>query len=731
MNRDNKDFDIGLIAWGTKLGWKVFFNSENTSPQQPEIRRTLEDVRSIIQINYANLIFYSLEFTGKYKVYTLYKTIHDWDNRSNGYLALSLFVPYDLRFADGAKSVLKKMLRIYDERYIDESLRIKKNKEDAALFLDVMHNSHTIPYPVMGEKRPNHENCTSYAYIEYEREEEIDGFFKNPNLPEFAPYKEIFFLPGKNDQLSATKSVTLISVDSRSLAFPIKFSLLDNNGNLITPPFSFLFDQKPYPDQNPVTLKIEETPTISYEIEINKKAFKPITKTIAGSDILKRVNQNVFEIILEQEEYSLSIMLIDQRGVSIPGVQIRTVFSNGTKGAHTTDPSGIIKLNKLKDGDEVTIHVEKNGYEPLSKSFAISEKTTGIYPLELKGRKNQSSPYTTKKEKPSSTEEDSSGTEIEIAPIESIASDQQKDKYQNGRNFEPEKPKERGDPKRNQDQEGRQPKRLSVKKLMLAGFFVSGLIILVFLLFKIPGWQAAKKTETKRQELIIQINKQYDELRKNELAKLYNVIRTIDSAFENQEDFVAQLVKTTMANKMDTIKAIREDLEKTKVSVTNDSIKMVEQINHLTSSTKEESSSITQTVENKIHEWKNELNKHIKSVSATRNEIDSLAFQIEDIRTKVKEATEKILTDGTQRSYFADALKLLEGNKAYFTEEEINAYSATLDLLKEVKRLEHNYRNGIPNQWQPHQALTSIANNWQMMKLLTPQQREWVKQKIK
>ena len=123
MSRVNTD--LGLVAWGMKLGKQTFFSvgyANGGSPiddKSKEIENTLEDLRGIIKIPYVDEVFYSLEFTNTEKVYTIYKTIHDWANRTSSFLALSLFVPHDVEVTKGVSVALNSLLAIYDKEYID------------------------------------------------------------------------------------------------------------------------------------------------------------------------------------------------------------------------------------------------------------------------------------------------------------------------------------------------------------------------------------------------------------------------------------------------------------------------------------------------------------------------------------------------------------------------------------------------------------------------------------
>lgn len=189
--------NISLIAWGTKDGSQVFFSSANADKTQVNIRHSDKDVRSVVEINTLNTNFYSIELEANNIVYNIYKSIHDWRNRK-GILALSLIVPHDVKFQDNVFHLMNALMNIYETRYLDDNLRIKRESENQKLFEDAINNFNSN----ISKRRhtPYSRLATQKAYIEYDEPKTVKAFFKNAYLEKFGKYKEVFFITNSQER---------------------------------------------------------------------------------------------------------------------------------------------------------------------------------------------------------------------------------------------------------------------------------------------------------------------------------------------------------------------------------------------------------------------------------------------------------------------------------------------------------------------------------------------------
>lgn len=221
----NKEIKVGMVAWGLKNGYQIFFNSPHIDVKSTEIRRTLEDVRVLVNFTSVDLKFYSLEWTEDYKVFTSYLALYDWSNRKNAYLAMSLFVPHDQRMSDGALGLVDQLTETYRDKYIGEDFKIKRVNEDEAHFFGLVSSAPILPDAK--RKRPNRPQNAGYGLVRYQNEEDLKGFFKNSYLKEYEDYKEIFFLPAEQNRLNPSSVIKPVTTKDgqpltpQPLSFPV------------------------------------------------------------------------------------------------------------------------------------------------------------------------------------------------------------------------------------------------------------------------------------------------------------------------------------------------------------------------------------------------------------------------------------------------------------------------------------------------------------------------------
>ena len=185
--------DIGLIIWGCKGGHRVFCTNRVVDPNDPVIKNTIKDIRSFVRFNQNKLNVYALEFTAKYKIYTLYRSCND--SGTGAYVAITIYMPHRLRITN-VREVLFSMMNSYFEEYIHPltNTYLPGKYDDIAPFNKMLGNMAVIE----GEKRKERtvssmQDDTPQARL-YDTVEEVDGYFLDPYRPEFFRCQEVMFM---------------------------------------------------------------------------------------------------------------------------------------------------------------------------------------------------------------------------------------------------------------------------------------------------------------------------------------------------------------------------------------------------------------------------------------------------------------------------------------------------------------------------------------------------------
>jgi len=229
---DNQE-QIGLIAWGLKLGKQVFFHSNFINPEEPAMVNALEDIRGVVNFTQPNLHFYSLEFTERYRIYTAYRTIFDWVGRE-GYLALSVLVPHKLQLKEAHTfRLLKDLVSAYETEYIDERHRIKNQRENPDLFFKLINTERLQPMTHRETLSGNANN--RYAYQPFRSEADLADYFDSPYRREFIGFKEVFFLPQSEPRLRPSENATKLDLPPKVISYTLDIAFQDEKGDKIQP----------------------------------------------------------------------------------------------------------------------------------------------------------------------------------------------------------------------------------------------------------------------------------------------------------------------------------------------------------------------------------------------------------------------------------------------------------------------------------------------------------------
>lgn len=193
MQNDNKYNDrIGLVVWGCKGGKRVFC-SRVVDVKSKVISDTIKDIRSFILFNHSFLTTYAVEFTNDYKVFTIYRSCND--NGTGGYVAITVYVPHDLKVRNMRQALTDRMDEYFKEfvhpvfgTYIAGTYdSIDQYNEFIYNTLDIVEDKeHFVRSASVQDDRPH--------LLVYKSDGELDGYFDRPYRKEFYVCQEVIFM---------------------------------------------------------------------------------------------------------------------------------------------------------------------------------------------------------------------------------------------------------------------------------------------------------------------------------------------------------------------------------------------------------------------------------------------------------------------------------------------------------------------------------------------------------
>lgn len=213
---------LGLVAWGTKRGKKVFF-SDNIADETEAIDNALYDIHSAVQFFGVNLTFYSFERNAEYESFTIYRTIYDWANRL-GYYAVSVFLPAGKIVAtENIPGLLKSLSASYWEKYIAPnpvSNRIREDvKEDPRSFVAEITD---IKYKLSPLQTTNTVFGVQKCVLKFIDEVDLKSIFEDRRREELTKYGQVFVLPAGQQGLICNFEVLTLPPVERKIRLIIK-----------------------------------------------------------------------------------------------------------------------------------------------------------------------------------------------------------------------------------------------------------------------------------------------------------------------------------------------------------------------------------------------------------------------------------------------------------------------------------------------------------------------------
>lgn len=188
---ENKD--IGMVIW---VGEDRFVQYQ-VDLQDPEVRATFNDVRSYISVS-ASVRLFALEFTSRFKVFTVYRHASDRQGRP-GFLAVTLLLPYNLTIRNltglldaislkyykdhyGLGGVLRTDAPVYEEVYTQELERLLRSDHPVSMVFDE-------DWTGVPSKQDGKPKVLPYTDIQV-----VEDFFQTPHRPSFRMSQEVIFV---------------------------------------------------------------------------------------------------------------------------------------------------------------------------------------------------------------------------------------------------------------------------------------------------------------------------------------------------------------------------------------------------------------------------------------------------------------------------------------------------------------------------------------------------------
>ena len=354
---------IGLIAWGTKLGKQIFFSSPHLNIEEDAISVALEDIRAVINFTQTGLKFFSLEFTEQYRIYTGYRTIIDWVSRE-GYLAISVLIPHSYILDDAeCHKLLLELMATYEHNYIDERQRIRNQRENPELFFSKINN--LKPQFNNQPKYLTSAKNKKYAVINYNTND-ISTFLDTPYRSEYGEYKEVFFIAASETRLRPSENAMILDIEAVVINYSLDFEIKDESGAKLKPDnIAITIGQgKPYRTFDSsikdlkhgdiVDVSIEKTGYISVKEVIDVKNWEETSKTLP--------------IILRKKPIEIQVYITDEKKIPLKGVDLTCTINKKTP---AVTPLESYSFFHAYIGDHIEVVAEKDYYRKERESFEI------------------------------------------------------------------------------------------------------------------------------------------------------------------------------------------------------------------------------------------------------------------------------------------------------------------------------------------------------------------------
>ena len=174
--------NIGLAVTGCKNGYAVFSAAGGACSDPLEVQTALRDMRSYMRVTEPGRVYYSMEYTDRSVVYSIYRSSIDSVGSTGAYIGVHLFVPYDY----GVCSV-RRVLTILSDAYWSAYMHpmfgspLSGKVEDTGPLVALLSAMEGEFYPLRARYARRSSNLErSPVYIPFASDSDVDRVMGNP-----------------------------------------------------------------------------------------------------------------------------------------------------------------------------------------------------------------------------------------------------------------------------------------------------------------------------------------------------------------------------------------------------------------------------------------------------------------------------------------------------------------------------------------------------------------------
>lgn len=390
---------IKLLVQGTKDGNQIFFQSPELAVQEPEFENAAKDIRSIIGFPKANIPFYSIQFTDNHKVLSAFVSIYDWLNRDRGFVAFRLFVPHNKKTtsSSGALDLLDRIKDKYLQEYLNESYQIKRVRENAELFYDMIEKASLADEDNSASRRwRSSQQQTNAALQSFENKIELQHFLDDPYRSEFAQFKQVFLVDRSHIANQSFPSLTTLQVKAivEKFGVSIRLERADDKMQISSSNYElYINNQKVLGGGADLKLK----PSDMFELKVREKYYEEYKILCNAADLVTRhgflntgnmvhVNKT---ITLLKKDIPITVKNLSSSNAIQGSVHIEE-YKNGSSitGEKKFSFRDTFNIESVSKNDEFHVTVQVEGFDDFSRTYKGKDLLDGANTgISLKAKK--------------------------------------------------------------------------------------------------------------------------------------------------------------------------------------------------------------------------------------------------------------------------------------------------------------------------------------------------------
>lgn len=390
---------IKLLVQGTKDGNQIFFQSPELAVQEPEFENAAKDIRSIIGFPKANIPFYSIQFTDNHKVLSAFVSIYDWLNRDRGFVAFRLFVPHNKKTtsSSGALDLLDRIKDKYLQEYLNESYQIKRVRENAELFYDMIEKASLADEDNSASRRwSSSQQHTNAALQSFENKIELKHFLDDPYRSEFAQFKQVFLVDRSHIANQSFPSLTTLQVKAivEKFGVSIRLERADDKMQISSSNYElYINNQKVIGGGADLKLK----PSDMFELKVREKYYEEYKILCNAADLVTRhgflntgnmvhVNKT---IPLLKKDIPITVKNLSSSNAIQGSVHIEE-YRNGSSitGEKKFSFRDTFNIESVSKNDEFHVTVQVEGFDDFSRTYKGKDLLDGANTgISLKAKK--------------------------------------------------------------------------------------------------------------------------------------------------------------------------------------------------------------------------------------------------------------------------------------------------------------------------------------------------------